>query len=175
MKLQKKDIIHPEFAKNFGKGQNWIPGIVIDIVSPKSFLVQIKEVVWKRHTDQIKPRLLPETNMNLQEEQLGQKKILRQASLDTFHGERNADMRVMRKPSQTSCLDLEKRRQESIQNRQERDTTRDLERSEIEEVGRRIERKEIEEIGRTVRDEEIERRTSGRVSRKPRRLIEEKV
>ena len=36
------------FAKNFGKGQDWMPGVVTDVISPKSFLVQVKDVVWKR-------------------------------------------------------------------------------------------------------------------------------
>ena len=47
------------FAKNFGKGNDWLPGTIIDIISPKSFLVQVRDVVWKRHADQLKPRIIP--------------------------------------------------------------------------------------------------------------------
>ena len=46
------------FAKNFGRGANWMPGIIIDILSPKS-LVQMKDVVCKRHVDQLKYRQIP--------------------------------------------------------------------------------------------------------------------
>ena len=48
-KYKKDDAV---FAKNFGRGASWMPGRIIDIVSPKSFLVQVKDVVWKRHVDQ---------------------------------------------------------------------------------------------------------------------------
>ena len=33
------------FTKTFGKGQDWMPGVVTDVISPKSFLVQVKDVV----------------------------------------------------------------------------------------------------------------------------------
>ena len=44
-KFKQKDAV---FAKNFGKGQDWMPGVITD-VSPKNFLVQVRDVVWKRH------------------------------------------------------------------------------------------------------------------------------
>ena len=47
------------FAKNFGKGQDWMPGIVLETISPKSFLIQVNDVVWKRHVDQLRPRQIP--------------------------------------------------------------------------------------------------------------------
>ena len=48
------------FAKSFGRGAKWVPGIIIEIISPKSYMVQIKDVIWKRHEDQLKHRKIPE-------------------------------------------------------------------------------------------------------------------
>ena len=45
-------------SKNFGKGQDWMPGVVTE--SPKRFLVQVRDVVWKRHVSQLRPRQIPE-------------------------------------------------------------------------------------------------------------------
>ena len=56
-KFEKNDAV---FKKKFGRGANWVPGIIIDILSPRSFLVRVKGVVWRRHFDQLKPRLIPE-------------------------------------------------------------------------------------------------------------------
>ena len=46
------------FAKIFGRGANWMPGKITDI-SPNSYLIQVKDVLWKRHTDQLKTRGIP--------------------------------------------------------------------------------------------------------------------
>ena len=58
------------FAKNFGRGANWMPGIIIDILSPKCFLVQVKDVVWKRHVDQLKYRQIPMENNGMVKEDI---------------------------------------------------------------------------------------------------------
>ena len=50
------------FAKKIGKGANWIPGKIIEILSPKSYLIQVKDVVWKRHVDQLRIREIPLEN-----------------------------------------------------------------------------------------------------------------
>ena len=36
-----------------------MPGKIVDIISPKSYLIQVKDVMWKRHTDQLKHRFIP--------------------------------------------------------------------------------------------------------------------
>ena len=36
-----------------------MPGKIVDIISPKSYLVQMKVVMWKRYTDQSKHRFIP--------------------------------------------------------------------------------------------------------------------
>ena len=68
------------FAKNFGRGANWMPGIIIHILNPKSFLVQVKDVVWKRHVDQMKYRQIPMENSGMVEEDVDSCK-----SLDNLH------------------------------------------------------------------------------------------
>ncbi|XP_028418458.1 uncharacterized protein LOC114543815 [Dendronephthya gigantea] len=47
------------FARNFGKGPRWIPGVVIRIISPRNYDVQVSDVVWKRHEEQLRPRQIP--------------------------------------------------------------------------------------------------------------------
>ncbi|KAL8608281.1 hypothetical protein ACOMHN_042148 [Nucella lapillus] len=44
------------FALNFGKGSKWIPGAIIKVLSPRNFDVQVGDVMWKRHQDQLRPR-----------------------------------------------------------------------------------------------------------------------
>ena len=47
------------FALNFGKGSKWIPGVITKTLSPRNFEVQVGDVIWKRHQDQIRPRHIP--------------------------------------------------------------------------------------------------------------------
>ncbi|KAL8574425.1 hypothetical protein ACOMHN_020408 [Nucella lapillus] len=49
----------PVFALNFGKGSKWIPGTIIKVLSPRNFDVQVGDVMWKRHQDQLWPRQIP--------------------------------------------------------------------------------------------------------------------
>ena len=44
------------FVRNYGRGDNWMPGTICEILSPKNYLVQVKDVLWKRHVDQLKLR-----------------------------------------------------------------------------------------------------------------------
>ena len=44
------------FALNFGRGATWVPATVVHVHSPHSFGVQVDDVVWKRHRDQLRPR-----------------------------------------------------------------------------------------------------------------------
>lgn len=48
------------FVRNFGKGARWIPGIIIKIISPRNYEVQVGDVVWKRHEEQLRPRYIPQ-------------------------------------------------------------------------------------------------------------------
>ena len=61
------------FAKNFGKGPNWVPGIIMDVLSPRSFIIQVNDAIWKRHVDQIKQRMLPKENKEVEEDKLERK------------------------------------------------------------------------------------------------------
>ena len=49
------------FARNFGKGGRWVPGNIVRIISPGNFNVQVGDVVWKRHKEQLRPRFIPST------------------------------------------------------------------------------------------------------------------
>ena len=74
-KFKKDDSV---FAKNFGKGENWVPGTIIEVLSPKSCLVQVKDIVWKRHIDQIKLWHVPYEyeNMNAETSNMPSTEIL---------------------------------------------------------------------------------------------------
>ena len=62
------------FAKNYGRGANWLPGKIIEDLSPKSYLIQVRDVTWKRHSDQLRKRevtysgeeLKKDTNLTMQ-------------------------------------------------------------------------------------------------------------
>ena len=49
------------FVRNFGKGAKWIPGTIVKIISPRNYEVEIGDVIWKRHEEQIRPRYIPRT------------------------------------------------------------------------------------------------------------------
>ena len=50
------------FALNFGRGAKWLPGIVLKACSPRNYEVQVGDVVWKRHSSQLRARFIP-TNL----------------------------------------------------------------------------------------------------------------
>ena len=60
-----------------------MPGIILDIISPKRYLVQVKEVVWKGHADQIRTRHIPETNLNLPKTHTNYRGSLRKDGIPT--------------------------------------------------------------------------------------------
>eukprot|EP00117_Sycon_ciliatum_P015218 scpid18577/ scgid6200/ Retrotransposable element Tf2 155 kDa protein type 1 len=48
------------YALNFSNyGSKWVPGVVLSIVSPMNYRIQVDEVVWKRHRNQLRPRSIP--------------------------------------------------------------------------------------------------------------------
>lgn len=51
----------PVFVRNFGKGAKWVPGRITGTVSPRNFDVQVGDTLWKRHEEQLRPRLIPTT------------------------------------------------------------------------------------------------------------------
>ena len=47
------------FVKNYGKGNSWLEGKIIEILGVRNYKVQLKDfgnIVWKRHSDQLMPR-----------------------------------------------------------------------------------------------------------------------
>ena len=49
----------PVFVRNFGKCAKWVPGRITETVSPRNFNVQVGDTLWKRHEEQLRPRLIP--------------------------------------------------------------------------------------------------------------------
>ncbi|CAB4021716.1 Transposon Tf2-6 poly, partial [Paramuricea clavata] len=47
------------FARNFGKGARWLPGVTVKIISPRNYDVKVRDVMWKRHEEQLRPRHIP--------------------------------------------------------------------------------------------------------------------
>ena len=47
------------FVRNFGKGAKWVLGRITETVSPRNFNVQVEDTLWKRHEEQVRPRLIP--------------------------------------------------------------------------------------------------------------------
>ena len=137
------------FAKNFGRGANWMPGIIIDILSPKSFLVQVKDVVWKRHVDQLKHRQTPMENSSMVEEDVDSCK-----SLDNLHSYKytgKGDERMgLTTEQQTDMQMIEFGENESDDTRQ--DESQDV----------------------VIQNPRIERRVSSRERKPTKRLIAEK-
>ncbi|CAB4035288.1 Hypothetical predicted protein, partial [Paramuricea clavata] len=41
------------FARNFGKGARWLPGVITKIISPRNCDVKVGDVMWKRHEEQL--------------------------------------------------------------------------------------------------------------------------
>ncbi len=46
------------YARNFGRGEKWVPGRIVKRTGPLSFTIQLEQghVVWRRHQDQIRKR-----------------------------------------------------------------------------------------------------------------------
>ena len=47
--------------RNFGEGAKWIPGTIVETVSPRNFEVQVGDIIWKLHQEQLRPRFIPST------------------------------------------------------------------------------------------------------------------
>ena len=61
--LPKFNLDDAVFAKNYGKGDLWVPGKIVEVLGVRNYKVQLKNygnVLWKRHADQIMPRFLSE-------------------------------------------------------------------------------------------------------------------
>lgn len=48
-------------VRNFGKGAKWMPRVKAGTVSPRNYDVQVDDVVWKRHEEQLRSRYIPTT------------------------------------------------------------------------------------------------------------------
>ncbi|XP_060855198.1 uncharacterized protein K02A2.6-like [Metopolophium dirhodum] len=55
---KKFDINDKVMCKNYGKGEKWLPGVILKILSPVTYLVSVNGFcVWKRHINQIIGRM----------------------------------------------------------------------------------------------------------------------
>ena len=53
------------FVRNFGAGNTWLEGKIIEVLGVRNYKVQLKNfgnMVWKRHVDQLMPRFTPNSN-----------------------------------------------------------------------------------------------------------------
>ncbi|XP_031550705.1 uncharacterized protein K02A2.6-like [Actinia tenebrosa] len=65
-----KELGDAVFVLNLRSGPRWLPGTVIDVLQ-RSYYIQVDEHVYKRHEDQLRPRMLdmkvrPEADRNLE-------------------------------------------------------------------------------------------------------------
>ena len=48
------------FAKNYGKGKSWLPGVITEVRGLRNYVVKVfgesGDVLWRRHSDQLKLR-----------------------------------------------------------------------------------------------------------------------
>ena len=48
------------FAKNYGRGEAWLPGVIEEVKGKRNFLIKVfgkqGDMIWRRHSDQLKPR-----------------------------------------------------------------------------------------------------------------------
>ena len=55
------------FARNYGRGDTWVPGKIIEVLGVRNFKVQLQNygnLIWKRHSDQLMHRCLSEQPVN---------------------------------------------------------------------------------------------------------------
>ncbi len=45
------------FVKNLRSGPRWLPGIITEVLQ-RAYYVQVGDAVWKRHEDQLRPRVI---------------------------------------------------------------------------------------------------------------------
>ena len=59
-------------ARNLREGPKWLPGTVIERTGPVSYRVQVRDQVWRRHTDQLLASdISPTENTESQTDQSG--------------------------------------------------------------------------------------------------------
>ena len=48
------------FTLSFRRADStWVPGVILSVLSPVNYQVQVEDVVWKRHRNQLRPRSVP--------------------------------------------------------------------------------------------------------------------
>ena len=64
------DIGENVLARNLREGPKWLPGTIIEKTGPVSYRVQVRDQVWRRHTDQLLSSQLSPTDDTAGESQM---------------------------------------------------------------------------------------------------------
>ena len=49
------------YTLNLGThGSKWVPGTIVSVISPMNYRVQVDELTWKRHRNQLRARSIPD-------------------------------------------------------------------------------------------------------------------
>ncbi|KAL9976746.1 hypothetical protein ACROYT_G014075 [Oculina patagonica] len=46
----------PVLARNYGKGEKWMPGVITEVLGSRHYMVEVSGKLWKRHVDQLLSR-----------------------------------------------------------------------------------------------------------------------
>ena len=124
------------------------------MISPKNFLVQIGDVIWKRHADQLKARLIP---VNID--------IRANVELSTTRKELN-DVRRTQNPVPNKETEIQTERAEQIHFDEQNDSEQNLEKVD-DDVILRDNTISSRDAGRKEERSEMTRRTSSRTKKDP--------
>ena len=54
----------PILARNYGKGEKWMPGVITEVLGSRHYMVEVSGNLWKRHVDQLLSRAVNEDHSN---------------------------------------------------------------------------------------------------------------
>ena len=54
----------PVLARNYGKGEKWIRGVITEVLGSRHYMVEVSGNLWKRHVDQLLSRAVNDDRSN---------------------------------------------------------------------------------------------------------------
>ena len=54
----------PVLARNYGKGEKWMPGVITEVLGSPHYMVEVSGNLWKRHVDQLLSRAVNDDHLN---------------------------------------------------------------------------------------------------------------
>ena len=54
----------PVPARNYGKGEKWMPGVITEVLGSRHYMVEMSGNLWKRHVDQLLSRAVNDDHLN---------------------------------------------------------------------------------------------------------------